>query len=224
MVAELTMRTLDISILSVLLTASISCGPANSNDAEFWDPASGDPVVVGEDGGVIDDDGGTEPSDAGTKSDSGPKADTGPVLGKCLHAEFTTKTYFGRYAPSHVLAVWISNPSGGFVKTLNEYGKGRASNLAVWRSASAANTVDAVTGATLKSHGLVSADWNCTNASGARVPDGAYQLHVEFAESNVKSTSAAGPQLVIPFEVGKAATVTQPDTANYVNAKVVITP
>lgn len=223
MVVHITMRALDISILSVLLMATMSCGPANANDAEFWDPASGEPVVVGDDGGVIDDDGGTEP-DTGSGSDAGPKADAGPAPSTCLHVDFTTKTYFGRYAPSHVLAVWISNASGGFVKTLDEHGKGRASNLVTWRSASGGSTVDAVTGATLKSHGVVSANWNCTNAAGARVPAGAYQLHVEFAESNVRSTSAAGPQLVVNFETGKAATLTPPDTANYLGTKVVITP
>lgn len=221
MVVPITMRALDISILSVLLMATMSCGPANANDAEFWDPAVGDPVVVGQDGGGVDDDGGAEPD---ATSDTGTKVDTGPAPGKCLHVDLTTKTYFGRYAPSHVLAVWITNASGGFVKTLDEHGKGRASNLAAWRSSSGGNTVDAVTGATLKSHGPVGADWNCTNAAGARVPAGAYKLHVEFAESNVKSTSAAGPHLVVDFDTGKAATLTPPDTANYLGTKVVITP
>ncbi|MBL8714770.1 MAG: DUF2271 domain-containing protein [Myxococcales bacterium] len=198
----------------------MACGPANDNDAEFWNPSAGDPTIASDDAGdpVLDD--------SGTPIDTGVKPSDGGTVapGKCLHADFTTKTYFGRYAPSHVLAVWVTDARGAFVKTVGEWGKSRSSNLAVWRSVSKASTVDAVTGATLKSHGPVSVDWNCANLSGGRVPNGDYVLHVEFAESNAKSVSAAGPQLAVPFKVGAAGTFTAPDAANYVSTKVVITP
>ncbi len=225
MVLTIQMRLLAIALFSISLGTTVACGPANNNDAEFWDPSAGDPTVASDDAGdpVLDDSG--TPIDTGTKADTGVKpSDTGPPPGKCLHADFTTKTYLGRYAPSHVLAVWVTDAGGGFVKTLAEWGKSRSSNLAVWRSVSKASTVDAVTGATLKAHGVVSVDWNCANLSGARVSDGDYVLHVEFAESNVKTTSAAGPQLNVPFKVGAAGTFTAPDASNYVSTKVVITP
>lgn len=221
MVLAIPMRLLAIAIFSTSLCSTVACGPANDNDAEFWNPSAGDPTVASDDAGdpVLDDSG--TPIDTGvTPGDGG----TAPPPGKCLHADFTTKTYFGRYAPSHVLAVWVTDAGGAFVKTLAEWGKSRSSNLAAWRSVSKASTVDAVTGATLKSHGVVRVDWNCANLSGARVPNGDYVLHVEFTESNAKSVSAAGPQLTVPFKVGAAGTFTAPDAASYLSTKVVITP
>lgn len=232
MVLTIQMRLLAIALSSITLVSlggtTVACGPANNNDAEFWDPSAGDPTVASDDAGdpVLDDAG--NPIDTGTKADTGVKSDTGtpPPPGKCLHADFTTKTYFGRYAPSHVLAVWVSAgsaPGGAFVKTIAEWGKSRSSNLTLWRATSGASTVDAVTGATLRTHGVVSVDWNCANLSGARVPAGDYVLNVEFAESNTRSPSH-GPQLTIPFKVGAAGTFTAPDDANYLSSKVVITP
>jgi len=198
--------------LLLALVALSGCSPANANDAEFWTPSSASVESTDEDAGT---DPPPEPgTDAGTTP---PKTDAGTPKpsGTCLRVEFTTVSYFGRYAPSHVGAVWITDASGKFVKTLQEWGVRRSGNLYNWRQSAGGNTVDAITGATLKSHVAHKLDWNCTNVSKARVAPGKYTVHAEFAESNVSGASNAGPTFEAAFEVGVASTDTPADSKGY---------
>lgn len=97
----------------------------------------------------------------------------------------TTTTYNGPYAPRHVLAIWVANSSGTFVKSLMVYAAARKSDLTNWLSATpAGNSTDATTGATLSSHGTRTCTWNGKNVSGSVVADGSYRLCVEYTESN----------------------------------------
>lgn len=97
----------------------------------------------------------------------------------------TTSTYSGQYAPRHVLAIWVESSSGTFVKSLMVYAQARKEHLTNWLSTtSSGNTTDAVTGATLSSHGTRNCIWNGKDASGNLVGDGAYKVCVEYTESN----------------------------------------
>jgi len=102
-----------------------------------------------------------------------------------LAVTVATSTYGGSYAPRHVLAIWVANSSGTFVKSLMVYAAARKPDLTNWLSAtSSGNTTDAVTGATLSTHGAHSTTWNGTNTSGTVVANGTYKLCVEYTESN----------------------------------------
>ena len=106
-----------------------------------------------------------------------------------VHVEVTTRTTGQNYAPKHVLAVWVADSQGRFVKTLRVMGDKKRGRLSAWRAVVANNAgavVDAVTGATERQHGTVSADWDCRDVRGKLVPDGWYQIMVEFSEGKAR--------------------------------------
>lgn len=91
----------------------------------------------------------------------------------------------------HVLVLWIENSSGQFVKTLSKYGGTMQGNtedhLSAWSviaggsfsNCTNANTIGAVTGATLTSFSTRTAVWNGTDVNGSIVPDGSYKIGIE---------------------------------------------
>lgn len=93
------------------------------------------------------------------------------------------------YAPSHVLAVWIQNQGGAFVKTIGRYAEVRKSSLVAWTQAAGGNDVDAVSGATRTSYAApVTVTWNLLDRQDAIIPDGTYTVRMEVADQN--STTA----------------------------------
>ncbi len=125
-----------------------------------------------------------------------------------LAVQFTTSTYKGEYAPDHVLAVWVESNSGTFVKTLYVKAAQRKQHLTNWlKSTSSGNTTDAVTGATLSSHGAINCNWNGTDTSGAVVGNGNYKVCVEYTES-----SATGKYASFTFNKDLAASTANPST------------
>ena len=115
-----------------------------------------------------------------------------------LTVGFKTTTYNGAEAPKHILAVWVTKADGTFVKTLMAYTVTTKYRqyLTKWKSAtnSTYNMVDAVTGATLTSHGTRSCTWDCTDVAKVVQPDGDYRINVEFTEA-----SAAGKIATFSF-------------------------
>ena len=140
--------------------------------------------------------------------------------------QFTTVSVNGEYAPKNVGAVWIVDEQGAFVKTLDIWAAKRAKHLVKWNGASGANVVDAVTGATRKSHGAHESSWDGTNLAGAPVPQGEYQVRVEFTEWNSSSAgNPPGPTLSIPFLRGPAPQeILPPDAPGFTAMKLVYQP
>lgn len=136
--------------------------------------------------------------------------------------EFTTAGAGGKYAPKHVLAVWITDARTNFVATVMRQASKHQKYLTAWNAAGGANSrVDGITGATLPRHGTRKAVWNCRDSAGRVVGDGAYLFFIEFTEGN-----KPGPVAVVPFTIG-AAGKEQPITAdhkNYSGLKVTFTP
>ena len=97
----------------------------------------------------------------------------------------TTVSADGKYAPRHVLAVWVTDADGGFVKTLAVRARKHRKSLRAWSDATADREdalTDAVTGATLKRHETRYVSWDCRDTQGNVVPDGVYRIFVEFSE------------------------------------------
>jgi hypothetical protein len=152
-----------------------------------------------------------------TAPPGGPPAAAGPCMFKF---DITTINGGGEYAPSNVGAIWISDGANKFVKTLKIWANKRRKHLNKWNAASGQNTTDAVTGATLNSHGLRSATWDCSDVNQQPVPFGDYRVNIEFTESN-----AAGPSLSIPFpRTAAAQTLTAPDQGKFKAAHIQVTP
>ncbi|MEI7501974.1 MAG: DUF2271 domain-containing protein, partial [Paludibacter sp.] len=102
-----------------------------------------------------------------------------------LSVSVTTSTANGSYAPRNIVAIWIQDSSGKFVKTMMILAANRKADLTNWvTSTPVGNSVDATTGATQSSHGTRTCTWNATNASKALVADGTYTVKMEMTESN----------------------------------------
>jgi len=106
-----------------------------------------------------------------------------------LQVTTTTKGTGGNYAPKNIVAIWVENENGQFVKTLVAYANARKTYLYTWKAAttnagSMYNIVDAVTGATRNSHGTFSCSWNGTDYKGVEVSDGTYKLRFELTDKH----------------------------------------
>jgi hypothetical protein len=147
--------------------------------------------------------------------------------GKCTFSfDVTTVTARGRYAPANVGAIWISDASSKFVKTLRIWGTIRLSNATAWTQATSSNRTDAVTGATRPSHGALNAKWDCTDTSKNAVPDGNYVVHVTFTESDANPFFGGGTPIQASVNFTKAAAgadVPGTDTANFTGMHVKLT-
>jgi hypothetical protein len=106
-----------------------------------------------------------------------------------LSVSVTTSTTGGKYAPRNVLAIWVQDSTGRFVKTLLAYAGDRKTHLNIWEASSttagsAFNTVDAITGATQSSHGTRTCKWDGTDRNRKLVADGRYVLMMELTDKN----------------------------------------
>lgn len=142
------------------------------------------------------------------------------ISAQILTFKVQTVTYGGTYSPRHVMAIWITDSNGKFVKTVDRHANVRIQYLTNWISSSTKNVVDATTGATLTSHPStpVTYTWNCTNVSKIVVPDGSYKINVEFTEID-----GTGKIATYPFEIGPASQNTFTDLTNFKNVSYSIT-
>jgi hypothetical protein len=112
----------------------------------------------------------------------------------------TTTQTDGRFAPRHVIAIWVSDGSGKLVKTLEVKGAKYGKHLRRWVAKAGTNELHAVTGATLKVHQTHTVTWDCRDSKGNVVPDGEYRINVEFTEANGAGPST--PEEHVRFVVG----------------------
>lgn len=127
-----------------------------------------------------------------------------------------TITYNGNYAPRNVFAIWITNSSNTFVKSLKVCGNSHRSALVRWRTSSNNNTTGAITSATLNSHQTHTVTWNAQNYQNVAVADGNYNVNVEFAEHSA-TTSNQGKYKVVTFALGSALVDTTPTSDSWFN-------
>ena len=102
-----------------------------------------------------------------------------------LTVAFDTTPNGGAFAPRNVVAVWIENSAGQFIKTIDRWANVRKVDLVAWTAASGSDT-DAVSGATRLDHSQrITAMWDLKDRAGAIVPDGTYTIRMELADANV---------------------------------------
>ena len=125
----------------------------------------------------------------------------------------TTTEPSGNYNAVNVVAIWISDASNSFVTTKLRRAQAHVASLQQWISASSQNTTDAVTGATLSTHGTRTISWNATGVDGNVVNDGTYRVYVEMSDKNVGSYST-----FVEFTKGPSAVTLSPANASYFTA------
>ncbi len=107
-----------------------------------------------------------------------------------LSFTFTTTSHNGYQGTRNVMAVWIQDNSGAFVKTKLRYaGSVTADHLPTWAVNSggsssnclsgSCNTVSAVTGSTLTGPTTKTITWDGTNTAGTLLPDGVYKVTIQ---------------------------------------------
>jgi len=107
-----------------------------------------------------------------------------------LSFTFTTTSHSGYQGTKNVMAVWIQDNNGSFVKTkLRHVGSVTIDHLQTWAQnsggpvanalSSSCNIVSAVTGATLAGAATKTITWDGTNSSGTLMPDGVYKVTIE---------------------------------------------
>jgi len=95
----------------------------------------------------------------------------------------------GNFAPRNIVAIWVEDSQGNFVKTLMAYAQNRITHLNTWQASTSAagtefNTTDAITGATRSSHATRECSWNATDYNGNIVTDGEYFVWMELTDKN----------------------------------------
>ena len=113
-----------------------------------------------------------------------------------LSVSVATSSTGGNFAPKNIVAIWIEDNSGKFVKTLLAYADKRKTYLNTWEAStttagSAFNTTDAVSGATQPSHTTRACTWNGTDYNGKQMPDGDYKLRMELTDKNATGNIAS---------------------------------
>ena len=139
-----------------------------------------------------------------TSADPSPTPVT-PTTG--LIVSVVTSTAGGNYSPRNIVAIWVEDSSGKFVKSLTVYADQRKNDLTNWDASSGLNTTDAVTGATRTNYGTINASWNGTNTAGAVVADGSYTLCMELTDKGTTGNYAE-------FTFSKGSTVVAQTPAN----------
>jgi len=112
-----------------------------------------------------------------------------------LSVSVATSSAGGNYSPRNIVAIWIEDNSGKFVKTLLAYANNRKTHLNTWEASttsagSAFNSVDAKTGATQSTHATRTCTWNGTDYTGKLVSDGDYKVRMELTDKNATGNSA----------------------------------
>jgi len=118
-------------------------------------------------------------------------------VSSCIYAQtegtltvtVSTSETGGNYAPRNIVAIWIEDDQGDFVKTLLAYAQTRRTHLNTWQASTTAagspyNTTDAISGATRTSHSTRSCTWNGTDVEGLLVADGTYRVRMELTDKN----------------------------------------
>lgn len=93
-----------------------------------------------------------------------------------------TSTAGGSFSPNNVMAIWVEDSTGMFVKSLLVYAATRKYDLTNWTTKSGGNVTDAITGATQSAYATRTCTWNGTNVSGAIVKDGTYRVSMELTD------------------------------------------
>jgi hypothetical protein len=137
-----------------------------------------------------------------------------------LTVSTSTSTAGGNFAPKNIVAIWIEDAQGNFVKTLLAYAQTRKTHLNTWEASTTAagspyNTVDAITGATRTSHAQRTCTWNGRDVNGNVVPDGTYKVRMELTDKNgtgnfssFQFNKSTNPENITPASVPSFSSIT----------------
>ena len=143
------------------------------------------------------------------------------TMAQVFQSTFTTTAISGaKYSPNHVLAVWVEDSNGKYVRTLLLNAKTRKTYLYKWNVNSGGDVTDAVTGATISTHKEHTVTWDLKDYAKNAVQAGTYKLCIEMTSENKQ-----GPYSEIGFTVGGAAYTSNPaNLSNFTNISLAYNP
>lgn len=122
------------------------------------------------------------------------------------------------YSPANVLAIWVKDAQGNFIISRKVMANNRKQHLVKWMASSGNNSVNAITGATLPNHQTHTVSWDCRDLNGNLVPDGIYQIWIEYTSRNSAFGGDPGPSAVVSFTKGMdVVSLTLPDETYFKN-------
>jgi hypothetical protein len=136
-----------------------------------------------------------------------------------LTVSATTSSTGGNFAPKNIVAIWIEDDAGNFVKTLLAYAQQRKTHLNTWQATtteagSPFNIVDAISGPTRTSHATRTCTWDATDFEGNLVADGIYEVWMELTDKNATGnfstfeiTKGTEPESLTPSDVPSFASI-----------------
>jgi len=138
-----------------------------------------------------------------------------------LDVSVATSSTGGNYAPRNIVAIWIEDASGNYVKTLLAYADKRIQHLNTWEKSTNSkgimyNRTDAITGATQSNHGKRTCTWNGTDYNKNLVADGKYFVCMELTDKN-----STGNYSKFEFTKGASNTVTPQNVASFSSINIV---
>lgn len=106
-----------------------------------------------------------------------------------LSVSVSTSSAGGNFSPKHIMAIWVEDSTGNFVKTLLAYAEKRIQYLNTWEASTGAkgimyNRTDAISGATRTSHSTRTCAWEGSDYNKNAVPDGKYYLCMELTDKH----------------------------------------
>lgn len=119
------------------------------------------------------------------------------------------------YSPSHVLAIWVKDELGNFVISRKVMANNQKRHLVKWVENSGQNSVNAITGATLPNHVMHTVSWDCRDLNGNLIPDGNYEIWIEYTSRNSANGGDSGPSTKVLFNKGTEVVNLAPADENY---------
>lgn len=145
----------------------------------------------------------------------------GQTSGTLTVTATTSKTSSPTYANDNIVAFWVEDNSGKFVKTMLAYASERRQYLKYWKAAttiagSSYNIVDAISGATKPSHAARTGTWNGKSTSSVASADGVYKVRLEVTDNengvqnyaNFSITKGPNEQILNPATTNGFSSIT----------------
>lgn len=115
---------------------------------------------------------------------------------------FTPVRYAGAQYPAYVYAVWITDASNKYIKTVSARAANRMRYLDKWLTAAgvvAPTQPDGVAGATINfpaTPSPIAVSWDMKDKAGAFVPQGNYTINIQLTSSNNTGLSLTVPVMI----------------------------
>lgn len=172
------------------------------------------------------------PDGPGGTGDAGsePPMSTDGYDGCPIHVSVATMSYGtgnnedDDYAPNNVGAIWVTDASGAFIRTVAVWSPTYYQFATTWIKQSGGSRVDIIASATRRNHDqTVEVDWDCRDKQLMHVAPGSYRLNVEFTEVEKQGPLLSGDS-ALSFEIGvNASAVTRPASGSFGPVSVSVT-